>query len=105
MISFDTKKNLHKKTNIVFQPIHINKILHTSNVDLLWNLNWMFKNPIFLWPGYMKLILKVHSKDENKKDIIDFLLTTHCNSSDIHALIQIFLLNQLELIGNHVSLH
>ena len=31
----------------------------------------------------MKLISKVHSKDENKKNNIDFLLTIHCNSNDM----------------------
>ena len=43
-------KSWHQ-TIIIFQPVYSNRILHTSNVDLLFNLAWMFKNPVPLWPG------------------------------------------------------
>ena len=39
------------ETITIFQPVYSNRILHTSNVDLLFNLAWMFKNPVPLWPG------------------------------------------------------
>ena len=61
-------KSSHE-TIIIFQPVYSNRIWHSSNVDLLFNLAWTFKTPVHLWSGYVQLI---HNAHEIKKTVLFF---------------------------------